>query len=170
MTQTDTGRAPNRGWLREMAAVEDSCVSVAAGGMAADFGMVHPAAAEPQRIFGRLIEYARRAKGLSVEKLAEEAEVDLAEIVNIERQFDSVPLPRTVYQLAQLLSLPPAMLTEVAGLTRARHEVRLAALRFAARSEPTSTLTDAERGAFEEFVKVLVEVSDGGWESSSGEV
>ena len=162
MSQINKRRGPNREWLREMSAVEDSCASIAAGGMAADFGMVHPAAAEPQRIFGRLIEYARRAKGLSVEKLAEEAEVDLAEIVNIERQLDVVPLPRTVYQLAQVLGLPSAMLTEVAGLTRARNEVSLAALKFAARSEPMSTLTNAEREAFEEFVKVLVEVSDGG--------
>ena len=153
---------PNRNWLREMSAVEDSCPSVAAGGMAADFGMVHPAAVEPQRVFGRLIEYARRAKGLSVEKLAEQAQVDLAEILNIERQLDVVPLPRTVYQLAQILSLPPAMLTEVAGLTRPRREVSVAALRFAARSEPTSILSHAEREAFEEFVKALVEVSDGG--------
>ena len=52
----------------------------------------------------------RRRQGAAPAQ-AEEAKVDLAEIVNIERQLDIVPLPRTVYQLAQVLSLPPAMLT-----------------------------------------------------------
>jgi 16S rRNA A1518/A1519 N6-dimethyltransferase RsmA/KsgA/DIM1 with predicted DNA glycosylase/AP lyase activity len=51
---------------------------------------------------------------------------------------------------------------EVAGLATPRPEVRSAALKFAARSEPTSQLTDEERGALEEFVKVLIESSDKG--------
>jgi hypothetical protein len=49
---------------------------------------------------------------------------------------------------------------EVAGLAAPRPEVSHAALKFAARSESTAKLTINEREALEEFVKVLVEVSD----------
>ena len=51
---------------------------------------------------------------------------------------------------------------EVAGLTTPRPQVRHAALRFAARSESTAQLSRDEKDALEEFVKVLVETSDGG--------
>ncbi len=51
---------------------------------------------------------------------------------------------------------------EVAGLASPRPEVSSAALKFAARSEPTAKLSRDERDALEEFVKVLVETSDKG--------
>jgi transcriptional regulator with XRE-family HTH domain len=152
---------PSSEWLHRMADAEDSCRSVAVGGAAADLDMLRPAAVEAHKVFGRLIEFARRAKSLSVEELADRADVELAEIVGIECEEDLVPSPRTVFQLAQVLDLPAGMLTEVAGLAKPRSAVSEAVLRFAARSEPTSTLTQAEREAFEEFVKVLVEASDG---------
>lgn len=153
---------PSRDWLLRMAEVEDASRSVAVGGVAADFEMVRPQSTESHCVFGRLIEYARRAKNLSVEELADRADVDLAEVVDIERHEDAVPAPRTVYQLATVLELPAGMLAEVAGLAKARGAVSEAALRFAARSEPTATLSKAEREALEEFVKVLVEASNGG--------
>lgn len=114
-----------------------------------------------QLVFGRLIEYARRRHGLSVENLAERADVDLAAIVEIETNDRVIPEVRTVYQLAQALKLPTSKLMEVAGLATARPEVSRAALKFAARSEPTSKLTRDEREAFDEFVKVLAESTDG---------
>ena len=92
-------------------------------------------------------------------------DVEVAEIVDIERHKLAVPQPRTVYQLANVLGLPPKQLVEVAGLATPRREVDVAALRFAARSEPTAKLTPAEREAFEEFVKVLVEISE--WRSNT---
>lgn len=162
MNNMTKNNGPSREWIAKMAAGEDAVRSTSVGGMAADLGVLPSVAAESQRVFGRLIEFARRARGLSVEQLAQRADVDLAEIVDIERDDDVVPTPRTVYQLAQVLNLPSGRLTEVAGLTQPRSEVSAAALRFAARSEPTATLSAAEREAFEEFVKVLVEASDGG--------
>ena len=161
MTKTHT-TTPGQKWLRELANFEDSCRSVSVGGMAADLGLLSPVQAKAQRVFGRLITFARRAKRLSVEQLADQADVDIAEIVEIEIHDDVVPQLRTVHQLAHVLSLPEGQLIEVAGLASPRQEVAAAALRFAARSEPTATLTGPERQAFEEFVKVLVELSDKG--------
>lgn len=153
---------PAREWLLKMAEFEDSSRSVSAGGMAADFGLLPATQVEPQRVFGRLIEFARRKKSLSVEQLAERAQIDLADIVEIEMNEMAAPDVRTVFQLANVLELPSARLMEVAGLATPRPEVSSAALKFAARSEPTAKLSREEREALEEFVKVLVETSDGG--------
>ena len=73
---TNTGDAgPNQKWLRGLADIEDSCRSVSVGGMAADLGLLSPVQAKSQRVFGRLIAFVRRAKGLSVEQLADQAGV-----------------------------------------------------------------------------------------------
>ena len=162
MSRKENEKGPSRQWLLEMADIEDTCRSVAVGGMAADFGFDSLGESRSQRVFGRLIEYARRAEGLSVEDLASRADVDLSEILAIEREEQTIPQLRTVYQLAGALAIPAGPLTEVAGLAKPRRQVSEAALRFAARSEPTSKLTKAEQDAFEEFVKVLAENFNGG--------
>ena len=161
MTMQNKYNGPSMDWLLHAAELEDTCRSVSAGGMASDLGMIPSSVVDSHRVFGRLIEYARRMQGLSVEKLAEVADVDLAEIVDIETQDDVVPQVRTVFQLADVLKLPQGRLMQVAGLATPRPEVSNAALKFAARSEPTSRLSPEEREAFEEFVKVLVEATDG---------
>lgn len=153
---------PNHEWLRRMADAEDQCASIAVGGLAEELGMFQALAGDTPKVFGRFIEYARRSRGLSVEALAKAADVELAEIVAIETEHDAVPAPRTVYQVATVLKLPPRTLTELAGLAKPRKALSDAAIRFAARSEPTTQLSDEEKEAFEEFVKVLVESSDGG--------
>jgi transcriptional regulator with XRE-family HTH domain len=129
--------------------------------LAADLGMPTPGVSSIRPVFGRLIELARMDQGLTVEELAERAGVDLAALIEIENDDRAVPEARTVDQLAQALHLPQAKLMELAGLATPRPEISHAALKFAARSEPTSELTRDEREALEEFVKVLAEASDG---------
>lgn len=162
MNNMNKNTGPSQEWLREMAEFEDSCRSVSVGGMAADLGMLPLVPDEAHRVFGRLIEFARRTKGLSLEQLAEQADIDLVEVIELEKDENAIPQLRTVYQLAQVFNLPAGKLAEVAGLATPRPEISNAALRFAARSESTTTLTPAEREAFEEFVKVLVESSKAG--------
>jgi transcriptional regulator with XRE-family HTH domain len=163
MSQTKHENRPNREWLLEMADIEDTCRCVAVGGMAADLCLVEQAESRSHKVFGRFIEFARRSRRLSVEQLANQADVDLDEIVAIvECDEEFAPRLRTVFQLAQVLKLPAEPLTEVAGLSKPRQQVSEAALRFAARSEPTTELSKPEQEAFEEFVKVLTEASDGG--------
>jgi transcriptional regulator with XRE-family HTH domain len=156
----EEANGPAREWLLKMAVFEDSSRSVSAGGLAADFGLLSATQCEPHRVFGRLIEFARRKQSLSVEQLAERAQVDLADIIEIEMNELPSPDARTVFQLASVLGLPSARLMEVAGLATPRPEVSSAALKFAARSEPSAKLSREERDALEEFVKVLVETSD----------
>ena len=162
MTRIQNEGGPLRDWLLYAADIEDSCRSISVGGLASDLGMLASGSSNVQPVFGRLIELARRKQGLTLEKLAEQADIDLEAIVEIETQDRVVPEVRTVYQLAQALKLPPSRLMEIAGLATPKPEVSRAALRFAARSEPTTKLSRDERVALEEFVKVLVESSDKG--------
>jgi transcriptional regulator with XRE-family HTH domain len=108
--------------------------------------------------FGRFVRLMRRSRGLTVEKLAEDADVEVVELVTIEENGKYKPELRTVYQLANYFGVQRANLMQVAGLTAPKdshlvHE----AVRFAARSESVAALTAEERNALEAFVAVLSE-------------
>lgn len=152
-----------REWLRRLAEAEERCESVAAGGLAADVGLIEGGvSAEIPRIFGRFIEFARRARGLSVEELAERADVNLAELLAVE-EGAKAPSPRTVFQLAKVLRFSTSKLLQLAGLAAPKDaSLNRAALRFAARSESTAKLSRAEREAFEEFASVLADAAERG--------
>ena len=163
MTEMKQNGSPSREWLKRMADMEDKCESISAGGMAVDLGLVLPKRDDTPRVPGRLIEFARRGKGWSLEKLSEAANVDLADALALENE-EGQPSTRTVFQVAQALGLPTKTLLELAGLMEPRQKDKLnrAAIRFAAHSEPMAQLSTDERSALDEFVKVLVEASDGG--------
>ena len=61
---------------------------------------------ETRFAFGSLVEAMRRRNGLTMEKLAEKARIDVVEIRNIERDAHHRAEPRTVYQLASTFGLP----------------------------------------------------------------
>lgn len=113
-------------------------------------------AQEPPETFGKVIQMMRRERHLSVEALAQKAAIDLAELRSIETgEFGAQPV--VVHRLADVFSVPPKKFMEVAGLI-ARRNTRLtdAAVRFAASADPSAKLTDAERAAWEEFVRELI--------------
>lgn len=163
MAEMKRNASPSREWLKRMADMEDKCESISAGGMAVDLGLVLLKRDDTPRVLGRLIEFARRGKGWSLEKLSEAANVDLADALALENE-EGQPSTRTVFQVAHALELPTKTLLELAGLMEPRQKEKLnrAAIRFAAHSEPTAQLSTDERSALDEFVKVLVEASDGG--------
>ena len=109
-------------------------------------------------VFGRFVRLMRRRHGLTVEKLAEDADVEVTDLVEIEDDARHKPEPRTVYQLAHYFHVPEANLMQIAGLT-APKDTRLLdeAIRFAARSDPVTQLTQEERAALEAFVAILSE-------------
>jgi transcriptional regulator with XRE-family HTH domain len=151
-------------WLERMADLEGDD-EIAAGKLAMDpspnieAGQQPVAEAlDPTRVaFSSLVEYLRRKRGLSMEKLAEEAEIDLAEVVSIERDAHFRPEPRTVYQIASIFRLPNKALLQLSGNTVARDAaVHEQALRFAARSgESVQRLSREELRALEEFIAFL---------------
>jgi HTH-type transcriptional regulator, competence development regulator len=112
----------------------------------------------PNPAFGRLINLWRRKKGFRIEVLADKARIDLAELIEIERNLNFVPEPRTVYQLAKTLDLPSERMLELSGNLVVRDSsLGQEAVRFAARSESVEKLSKDEQMALEEFVKFLSE-------------
>jgi transcriptional regulator with XRE-family HTH domain len=110
----------------------------------------------PRTAFRMLINLWRRKKGIRLDQLAERADVDLAELIAIERDVRYIPEPRTVYQLANTLGLPTDRMLQLSGNTVVRDShFGEEAVRFAARAESLEKLTKDEQSAFEEFVKYL---------------
>lgn len=108
--------------------------------------------------FGRFVRLMRRSRGLTVEKLAENVSVDIAELVAIEDDTRHKPDVRTVYQLATFFDVPRTNLLRVAGLTTSQDNRLIEeAARFAARSDPVAALTPEEQSALQAFVAVLSE-------------
>jgi transcriptional regulator with XRE-family HTH domain len=107
-------------------------------------------------VFGRFVRLMRRHKHLSLEKLADDARVDITELVEIEEDSRHTPDPRTVYQLATVFEVPMPKMMQLAGLSKPK-DARLVdeAIRFAARSESVEELNSVERAALEAFVAVL---------------
>jgi transcriptional regulator with XRE-family HTH domain len=107
---------------------------------------------------GGLIQIARRARGLTVEKLAEVTNVSLGDLVASEDDAGVVPDERAVTQLAAALGLSAHKVLEIAGL-REPSEAGLtdAAIRFKARCEPTAKFSQAEEQALRELSQVLAE-------------
>lgn len=116
-------------------------------------------AAEDTRIaFGKFVNLMRRRRGLSMERLAAEAELDASELLVIEDDVHYVPEPRTVFKLAQTFDVSQRRLMQLAGLAAANDVgFREEAVRFAARSESVQKLTPEESSALEAFVAVLSE-------------
>jgi transcriptional regulator with XRE-family HTH domain len=112
---------------------------------------------DPKRqSLGKFIELSRRQMRLSVEQFAQKADVDLAELLAIEKAEEVTPGPRTICQLATILRTRVEPLMELAGLV-VQKSVGLTetAVRFAARSEPMDALTKEEEEALNWFVKEL---------------
>jgi transcriptional regulator with XRE-family HTH domain len=109
-----------------------------------------------RKSLGKFIELSRRRMRLSVEQLAEKANVDLVELLAIEKAEGIRPEPRTIYQLAQVLQVRVDPLLELAGLVVTKSVALTAsAVRFAARSEPMDVLSKEEADALDWFVEEL---------------
>ena len=112
----------------------------------------------PNVAFGRFVNLMRRQRGMSLEQLADDADVDMGDLVEIESDPNHRPELRTAYQLANYFKVSQSGLMQVAGLATPK-DVTLfdEGVRFAARSESTAALTPEEGTALEAFVAVLSE-------------
>jgi transcriptional regulator with XRE-family HTH domain len=164
MTHPNTEASKDRDWFRRMAEFESACESISVGGLAHELGLLSTHSEEPnlkQSALGKLIELARRDARLSVEELASRADVELIELVELERGDPVSIEPRSIFRLCEVLKLPKPGVMELAGLTqRQDSSLGAAAVRFAANAKGLEKLTREERKAFEEFVRDLAESSD----------
>lgn len=151
-----------KAWCLRMAELEGDA-EIGAGEFAADpmfdgDSLAAEDGEEPNIAFGRFVRLMRRDRGLTIEKLAEETDIDVSEIVEIEDDTHHKPELRTVYQLANYFRVNRAKLMQVAGLTVPNDNSLVEeSVRFAARSESVAQLTPEERAALVAFVSVLSE-------------
>jgi len=113
---------------------------------------------ESRIAFGRFINLNRRKLRFSIEKLAEEADLEVGELLSIEHDVNHEPEPRTIYQLARVFDVDHKKLMALSGLAKSRDSAFIQdAVRYAARSESLADLNDDEQAALEALVSVLVE-------------
>lgn len=113
---------------------------------------------ESRLAFGRFVKLMRRGRGWSVEKLADNADIEVGEILSIEEDAHYFPDIRTVYQMADVFSVSQIRLMELSGLSKPK-DVRFVedAVRYAARSESIAALSDEEQAALDGLISVLSE-------------
>ncbi len=107
---------------------------------------------------GRFVQLKRRKDNLSLEELAEKADVELAELMNIEHDAGFEPEPRTLYQLAMVFGVSQHRLMGLSGLTVPKDVTFVEeAVRYAARSESIEKLNPEEQAALDGLISVLTE-------------
>lgn len=149
--------------LAAEAALEPASEQFAVGGLLVDCGLIggtppfRAAAAVPLNVFGKWLQLARRERDLTVLQVAEKAQCDLAELVQLEESAAIPPQPRTVHKLAVFFDVNPKQLAILSGLIQDRPGSPLthAAVRFAAMSEPSAKLSPIEQTALHEFARYL---------------
>lgn len=108
--------------------------------------------------FGRLVNLMRRKKNLSLERLSEEIDVDISELVEIEDDIRHKPEPRTVFLISNHFNIPRNRLMQISGLAVQKDaHLMEEAFRFAARSDPLVELSTEENAALAAFISVLSE-------------
>ncbi len=105
---------------------------------------------------GRFINLMRRERGLSIPDLAEAADIDIGELLSIEKETSHVPEPRTVYMLAEVFNVSKRKLMGLSGLMHPKDVTYVEdAVRFAAQSESIEKLNSLEQEALNGFITVL---------------
>ena len=143
----------DRNWLMTKAEQEDGCMISVGGLINAPEGrnQVAESVILLKVAFARFLHLARRDRKLTLERFAEAADVDLAELLRIEADEHHTPALRTVHKVAEFLKVPEKKLMALAGLLQIK-DVRLQneSLKFAARSETVENLTPEEHFVYEE--------------------
>jgi transcriptional regulator with XRE-family HTH domain len=147
-------------WIQRMISLEGD-FAVGAGINALDptpdsFIEYKSGAGKSHLALSRFVQLMRREQGITIDRLAELADVETSELLNIEQNYQYAPEPRTVYQLANYFHVSRSRLMQISGLSSKRDtDLIYESVRFAASSNPLAKLTPEEREALDIFVKVL---------------
>lgn len=142
-------------WCKTMA-LREGDAEVGAGFIAVDPIIDGQTAPESRLALGRFVHLMRRQRKLSLEQLADDADVDVGELMSIEMDAHHLPDPRTIYQLANLFGVSPKKLMALSGLTKPKDISYVEeAVRYAARSESIEDLSAEEHAALDGLILVL---------------
>jgi len=107
-------------------------------------------------VFHEVVRKLRQLRGLTINQLAEQLDLDPGEVVAMERNFAYRPSPLTLHKMSNFYEIPQVRFNALAGATKEiPADLREQASRFAAQSESFSKLTREEKKLLDEFVKVL---------------
>jgi len=110
--------------------------------------------------FRLVVQMLRKRHGLTVDKLAQRADVEREEIVAMERNNGYRPSPLTLHKLCQFFGIPERRMLVLAGAIRETpQDFTERASGFAAQSESFAGLTKEEKKVLDEFVQFLKEDS-----------
>lgn len=109
---------------------------------------------------GKAVRYIREQKGWTRAELAQLADVDEADVRQLETQRDFDPSPRTVIQLAQACRFSKEKFIQLAGHRSAR-AANDNSVRFAANSGDLASITDDDYETIRALVEVLSQDSSG---------
>ena len=146
-------------WSKKMLALDEH-VTPGAGPLAArpmvDPDAVSLRADETRLVFGRFVNVARRQRRLSIEELPDRANIEVAELLNIEVDPHYEPDLHAVWSLSEVFGVPQSQLMELAGLAIAKESQWLdEVVRYAARSTPIEDLTPDEQHFHDAVVAAL---------------
>ncbi|MFN3509671.1 MAG: XRE family transcriptional regulator [Allorhizobium sp.] len=146
-------------WSKKMLALDEH-VTPGAGALAArphvDRDAVSLRAEETRLVFGHFINVARRQRRMTIEKLADDADIEVGELLSIEQDPHYEPDLRTVWGLSNALNLPQPKLMELAGLAVPKEGHWLEEVtRYAARSAPIKDVTPDEQAFHDAVVAAL---------------
>lgn len=109
-----------------------------------------------QYAFHLLMQMLRRKEKLTVDELAAKADIDRDEVIAMERNPGYRPSPLTLHKLSRFYRIPERRILVLAGAVKdTPRDIREQASRFAAQSESFADLTDEEKRALDEFIKVM---------------
>ena len=107
---------------------------------------------------GTLVRQLRLKEGLSIVELAQRTDVSEDELRLVEHDPHYTARPRLIFQLSEYFKVQLVNLSQMSGTTHAVNRVLYnEAVRYAARSDDVSALTDEERQALDAFVSMLNE-------------
>jgi transcriptional regulator with XRE-family HTH domain len=151
-----------KAWCQTAGAHEDG-LDIAAGKIAADPTFHQDSGAdespEASRLaLGRFINLKRRGEGLTIEELADKADVDLGDLLSLESNASFLPDARTLYQLSEVFGVSQEKLMGLSGLTHPNNnEYVEEAVRYAAKSASIEVLSTEEASILNGFISVLSE-------------
>jgi transcriptional regulator with XRE-family HTH domain len=151
-------------WLqRKIAADRD--IDIEAGpplwteGLQPDVAVIGEQKAVQLRVaLGVLVRQLRLRDRLSIAELAQRAEISEDELRRVEHDPHYTARPRLIFQLSHYFKVSLANLSQMAGATHAvNRSLYNQAVRYAARSDDVSALTEEERRDLDAFVAMLNE-------------
>ena len=111
-----------------------------------------------QHAFRLFVQMLRRRHGLTIDKLAQRADIDRDEIVTMERNNGYRPSPLTLHKLCSVFGIPERRMLVLAGAIKETPQgFAERASGFAAQSESFTGLAKEEKKVLDEFVQFLKE-------------